>query len=62
MNSLASKLDDSRRKIVSVDNFSVETIEAMKLRCEEQGHDAENCCTAMFQVYSRCRWCGEVVS
>ena len=62
MSSLTHKLDDSRRKIVSTDNFSAGTIEAMKLRCEEQGHDAENCCTAMLQVYRQCRWCGQVLS
>jgi hypothetical protein len=29
-------------------------------RCREQGHVWENCCSIMFQVYQRCKWCGEV--
>ena len=37
--------------------------EAMKKaheeRCESQGHEFENCCTVMFQVYQKCKWCGE---
>lgn len=36
-----------------------EVIEAMKERCEEQGHDWENCCSAMFRIYLRCKWCRE---
>ena len=32
---------------------------AMSLRCEEAGHDWENCCSIMFQVYQECKWCGE---
>jgi hypothetical protein len=28
-------------------------------RCEEQGHQWENCCSAMMQLYERCKWCGE---
>ena len=32
--------------------------EGMELRCEEEGHDFENCCSALFQVYQQCRWCG----
>lgn len=32
---------------------------AMRARCSEQGHQMENCCSAMFQVYERCKWCGE---
>ncbi len=33
--------------------------EAMQERCEEQGHDYENCCSAMFRIYQRCKWCGK---
>lgn len=33
--------------------------EAMKERCEEQGHDYEGCLTITFQHYQRCKWCGE---
>lgn len=32
---------------------------AMKGRCEETSHDWENCASVMFQVYQRCKWCGE---
>jgi hypothetical protein len=32
---------------------------AMRARCEEQGHEWEGCCTAMFQIYQGCKWCGE---
>jgi hypothetical protein len=32
---------------------------AMRARCEEQGHELENCCSVMFQIYQRCKWCGE---
>ncbi len=34
-------------------------LEAMAYRCEEQGHDYENCCSVTFRVYQRCKWCGE---
>lgn len=33
--------------------------EAMRGRCEEQGHEYENCCSALFQIYEQCKWCGE---
>lgn len=36
-----------------------EVIEAMKERCEEQGHDYEQCMSPMFQYYQRCKWCNE---
>lgn len=36
-----------------------EVVEAMRERCEEQGHDWVNCCSVMFQIYQRCKWCGE---
>ena len=35
-----------------------DVIEAMRERCEEQGHEYENCCSLMFQIYQRCKWCG----
>lgn len=38
---------------------SNETIDAMKDRCYEQGHDYENCCSVMFRIYMKCKWCGE---
>lgn len=34
-------------------------MEAMRLRCEETEHDWENACSAFFQVYQVCKWCGE---
>jgi len=27
-------------------------------RCEEQGHDWENCCSVLFRIYQRCKYCG----
>jgi hypothetical protein len=32
---------------------------AMRARCEEQGHEYENCCSQMFHIYQQCKWCGE---
>ncbi len=32
--------------------------EEMKKRCEEQGHYWENCCSVLFEIYQRCKWCG----
>ena len=32
--------------------------EAMSIRCEESGHEYENCMSIMFHVYRGCRWCG----
>lgn len=37
---------------------SPETLEAMRDRCHEQGHEFENCCSSMFQIYQSCKWCG----
>lgn len=31
---------------------------SMRARCEEQGHEWENCCSFMFRVYQACKWCG----
>jgi len=30
----------------------------MKARCEEQGHERENCASITFQIYMACKWCG----
>lgn len=30
---------------------------AMLLRCEEQGHDYENCCSTFLRIYQKCKWC-----
>jgi hypothetical protein len=33
---------------------------AMRARCEEQGHEWENCASIpVFAVYQACKWCGE---
>jgi hypothetical protein len=32
---------------------------AMRCRCEEQGHEWENCCSGAFSIYVACKWCGE---
>lgn len=32
---------------------------AMSLRCDEAGHDFENCMSLTFQVYQECKWCGD---
>ena len=31
---------------------------AMRERCAEQGHEMENACSAMLQIYQVCKWCG----
>lgn len=36
-----------------------EVVEAMRERCEEQGHDYEPCLSMMFDYFMRCKWCGE---
>lgn len=33
--------------------------QAMRLRCEEERHDFENCCDIFMRVYQTCKWCGE---
>ncbi len=33
--------------------------QAMQARCNEQGHEWENCCSVMFEIYKKCKWCGE---
>ncbi len=32
---------------------------SMRARCEEQGHEWENCCSIAFQIYMACKWCDE---
>ena len=39
---------------------SAETLEAMRDRCHEEGHDYVNCMSSMFAIFQRCRWCGEI--
>ena len=38
--------------------MSETTKEATQKRCESQGHEWENCCSILFEVYQRCKWCG----
>ena len=33
--------------------------EAMRIRCQEQGHSWQNACSPTFQVYKVCDWCGK---
>jgi hypothetical protein len=33
--------------------------EMMRKRCEEQGHVYENCCSMLFRLYQKCKYCGE---
>lgn len=33
---------------------------AMRARCEEQGHEWENCASITLRVYEMCKWCGAV--
>ncbi len=42
-----------------VDSASKETREAMADRCHEDGHNWVNCCSFMFQIYMKCKWCGK---
>jgi hypothetical protein len=39
--------------------FNSDVALAMRARCEEQGHEMENCCSSTFQIYEQCKWCGE---
>jgi hypothetical protein len=32
--------------------------EAMRIRCEEEGHSWENACSPTLQIYQVCKWCG----
>ena len=51
-------------KEVEKDLHKPEVRRAMAGRCEEQGHDWENCCSADFGmlgglgIYQGCKWCG----
>lgn len=47
--------DREYQKLMSDDKVR----QAMQLRCEEERHDFENCCSMMFHVYQECKWCGE---
>jgi hypothetical protein len=33
--------------------------DAMRLRCDANGHEWENGCTVFLQVVKICKWCGE---
>lgn len=43
----------------NVDIASEQTKGAMRDRCHEDGHNYENCCSMMFRIYMKCKWCGE---
>ena len=48
---------------VDEETWSIETAterdcEIQALRCAEDGHHWENCCTIILTIYQRCRWCG----
>ena len=58
MTDLQQQVDKAVADVLRWDNFSDETITAMRGRCEHQGHELENCCTAFFDCCQRCRWCG----
>lgn len=32
--------------------------ELMRKGCEEQGHVMENCCSVVFRIYQKCKYCG----
>jgi hypothetical protein len=32
----------------------------MRARCLAQGHEFEQCISAMFQLYYECKWCGQI--
>lgn len=54
---MSTRLDDrAYTKLMNDENVQ----KAMRLRCEEVGHDWVSACTAMFQIYSMCKWCGEI--
>lgn len=36
-----------------------EVVEAMRARCEEQGHEYEMGVSILMQVSHVCKWCGE---
>jgi ribosomal protein L24E len=40
-------------------NASEDVLDAMRDRCHEEGHEYQNCMSVLFQVYQRCKWCGE---
>lgn len=48
-----------KRGEYSVEKASEETRLAMAERCIEDGHCYEGCCSALFRIYERCKWCGE---
>lgn len=34
--------------------------DAMRDRCDSQGHEWVNCCSIFLEIYQRCKWCGEI--
>ena len=39
--------------------YEPDVVLAMEARCEEDGHDFENCCGVTFTIYQQCKWCGQ---
>lgn len=33
---------------------------AMRARCEENGHEWENCASPALQIYQACKWCSAI--
>lgn len=42
----------------NVNTASEATKDAMRDRCHEQGHEWENGCDVLFNIYMFCKWCG----
>ena len=60
MSSTQDKIDSAIARVVRSDEFSEDTLTAMAVRCESQGHEYEGCVSALFHFYNRCRWCGRI--
>ena len=51
-------LTQEQKEYAKIANKS-DVVLAMRCRCEEQGHEYENCCSIALQVYQECKWCGD---
>ena len=61
MSNLTEELAREEERIFDFANFSTEVVEAMRVRCEKDGHEPVGCCTESWRAYMRCRWCGKVL-
>lgn len=50
---------DDWKRFETLKNGNEDVQFSMRARCEEQGHEFENCCSIVFQVYQQCKWCGD---